>query len=59
MANSHQKDPAAIATTPEAEEDPSYMGQPSIQPEALDLGFGHDSPRVDEVGQSLYIFNRN
>ena len=44
-----------IALTPEAEEDPSYMGQPSIQPEALDLGFGHDSPRVDEVGQSFQL----
>ena len=43
-----------IAMTPEAEEDPSYVGQPSIQPEVLDLGFGQDSPRVDEVGQSLY-----
>ena len=41
-----------IAMTPE--EDPSYVGQPSIQPEVLDLGFGQDSPRVDEVGQSLY-----
>ena len=39
-----------IAMTPEAEEDPSYVGQPSIQPEVLDLGFGQDSPRVDEVG---------
>ena len=37
-----------IAMTPE--EDPSYVGQPSIQPEVLDLGFGQDSPRVDEVG---------
>ena len=46
-----------IAMTPE--EDPSYVGQPSIQPEVLDLGFGQDSPRVDEVGQSLYIFNKN
>ena len=41
-----------IAMTPE--EDPSYVGQPSIQPEVLDLGFGQDSPRVDEVGQNLY-----
>ena len=40
-----------IAMTPE--EDPSYVGQPSIQPEVLDLGFGQDSPRVDEVGQNL------
>ena len=37
-----------IAMTPE--EDPSYVGQPSIQPEVPDLGFGQDSSRVDEVG---------
>ena len=49
--NSNQLDLESLETismTPE--EDPSYVGQPSIQPEVPDLGFGQDSPRVDEVG---------
>ena len=51
--NSNQLDLESLETismTPE--EDPSYVGQPSIQPEVPDLGFGQDSPRVDEVGLS-------
>ena len=49
--NANQPDLESLETismTPE--EDPSYVGQPSIQPEVPDLGFGQDSPRVDEVG---------
>ena len=45
--NANQPDLESLETP---EEDPSYVGQPSIQPEVPDLGFGQDSPRVDEVG---------
>ena len=45
--NANQPDLESLETP---KEDPSYVGQPSIQPEVPDLGFGQDSPRVDEVG---------
>ena len=45
--NANQPDLESLETP---EEDSSYVGQPSIQPEVPDLGFGQDSPRVDEVG---------
>ena len=49
--NANQLDLESLETiTMTPEEDPSYVGQPSIQPEVPDLGFGQDSPRVDEVG---------
>ena len=46
--NANQLDLESLETiTMTPEEDPSYV---SIQPEVPDLGFGQDSPRVDEVG---------
>ena len=46
--NANQLDLESLETiTMTPEQDPSYV---SIQPEVPDLGFGQDSPRVDEVG---------